>query len=249
VLDQNIHALAWGPLRIVKTWPIYFVNGFKFHTKAHSIGKSTMNCGVCVKGTGYGEYENDFYGQLEEIIQIEFPGTPLKKVVLFKCEWFDPTIGRGTKVNEQYGIVQIRHNRHYRKYDPFIVAHKAIQVYYAPHPIITRNNADWWFIIKTKARGMIEDQQVGDFAYQEDFPDQNSGGISVDIDLPTTLVDSEGRFDEVSESDDDDHGLINDNVMIDNNIDDNEEYAEEEMMDNESDEDEGFSDQSNNERL
>jgi hypothetical protein len=67
-----------------------------------------------------------------------------------------------------------------------VVAHKAIQVYYAPHPIITRNNADWWFIIKTKARGMIEDQQVGDFAYQEDFPDQNSGGISVDIDLPTT---------------------------------------------------------------
>ncbi|WJX29277.1 hypothetical protein P8452_17935 [Trifolium repens] len=78
---------------------------------------------------------------------------------------------------------------------------------------------------------------------EEVFPDQNSGGISVDIDLPTTLVDSEGRFDEVSESDDDDHGLINDNVMIDNNIDDNEEYAEEEMMDNESDEDEGFSDQ------
>ena len=30
--------------------------------EAHSIGKSTMNCGVCVKGTGYGEYENDFYG-------------------------------------------------------------------------------------------------------------------------------------------------------------------------------------------
>jgi hypothetical protein len=130
-----------------------------------------------------------------------------------------------------------------------VVAHKAIQVYYAPHPIITRNNADWWFIIKTKARGMIEDQQVDDFAYQEDFPYQNSGGISVDIDLPTTLLDSEGRFDEVSESDDDDHGLINDNVIVDNNIDDNEEYAEEEMMDNESDEDEGFSDQSNNEVL
>jgi hypothetical protein len=82
VLDQNIHALAWGPLRIVKTWPIYFVNGFKFHIKAHSIGKSTMNCGVCVKGTCYGEYENDFYGQLEEIIQIEFPGTPLKGLVI-----------------------------------------------------------------------------------------------------------------------------------------------------------------------
>jgi hypothetical protein len=31
----------------------------------------------CVKGTGYGEYENDFYGQLEEIVQIDYPGIPV----------------------------------------------------------------------------------------------------------------------------------------------------------------------------
>ncbi|KAL1371645.1 hypothetical protein AAHE18_01G148200 [Arachis hypogaea] len=113
VTDSNIHSLAWGPLRIVKCWPIYKVNGFKFHTRSHSSGKSTQNYGIYVKDTGYGEYENDFYGQLNEIIQVEYTGLPLKRVVLFKCEWFDPTIGKGTKVNKEYGIIQIRKNQRY----------------------------------------------------------------------------------------------------------------------------------------
>jgi len=36
---------------------------------------------------------------------------------------------------------------------------------------------------------VIEDQQVDDSAYQEDFLDQNIVGISVDIDLHVTLLD------------------------------------------------------------
>ena len=35
---------------------------------------------------------------------------------------------------------------------------------------------------------MIEDQRADDSAYQEDFLDQNIAGISVDIDLPATLL-------------------------------------------------------------
>ncbi|XP_072071887.1 uncharacterized protein [Arachis hypogaea] len=144
VTDLNIHSLAWGPLRIVKYWPIYKVNGFKFPTISQSSGKSTQNYGICVKGTGYGEYENDFYGQLDEIIQLEYTGLPLKRVVLFTCEWFDPMIGKGTKVNKEYGIIQIRKNRRYGKYDPFIIVHKAIQVYFAPHPMSnTREKVEW----------------------------------------------------------------------------------------------------------
>ena len=55
--------------------------------------------------------------------------------------------------------------------------------------MLQQGNADWWFVIKTKARGVIEDQQVDDSAYQEDFLDQNIVGISVDIDLHVTLLD------------------------------------------------------------
>ena len=159
------------------------------------------------------------------VVQIEYPGIPLKKVVLFKCEWFDPTIDRGTRVNKQYGIIQIRHNRRYGKYDPFILADKAIQVYFAPHPICSRSNADWWFVVKKKARGLIEDQQVDDSAYQEDFLDQNIVGISVDTDLPVILLDVDGRFDEV-----DDHELIVDHAMDDDDDEEEEEEEEEEEI-------------------
>ncbi|XP_052117681.1 uncharacterized protein LOC110281750 [Arachis duranensis] len=191
VTDSNIHSLAWGPLRIVKCWPIYKVNGFKFHTRSHSSGKSTQNYGICVKGTGYGEYENDFYGLLNEIIQVEYTGLPLKRVVLFKCEWFDPTIGKGTKVNKEYGIIQIRKNRRYGKYDPFIIAHKAIQVYFVPHPMSnTKEKAEWWFVFKTKARGEIEIETTEDFAYQEDGTNQSNNHISNDIDIVVDLLDT-----------------------------------------------------------
>ncbi|WJX45764.1 hypothetical protein P8452_32622 [Trifolium repens] len=38
VQDLVLHQLAYGPKRKVHTWPIYFVNGFKFHTEEWSVG-------------------------------------------------------------------------------------------------------------------------------------------------------------------------------------------------------------------
>ena len=99
-----------------------------------------MNCGVCVTGTGEGEFENEYYGILREVIEIEYPGEPLKKCVLLNCDWFDPTPNRGMRVNKSYGIVEIRHDRRYNKYDPFILAYVATQVYYMSYPQKIRTN-------------------------------------------------------------------------------------------------------------
>lgn len=33
----------------------------------------------------------NYYGNIEEIIEVEYPGLPIKRIVLFKCTWFDPT--------------------------------------------------------------------------------------------------------------------------------------------------------------
>jgi len=71
---------------------------------------------------------------------------------------------------------------------------------------------------------VIEDQRADDSAYQEDFLDQNIVGISVDIDLPATLLDVEGRFDEV----DDLELIVNDAMDNDDDDDEEEEEAEEE---------------------
>jgi len=52
----------------VSMWTTYRVNGFKFHTEAHSIGKRTYNYGVGVEGMGEGDIENDYYGVLKDIV-------------------------------------------------------------------------------------------------------------------------------------------------------------------------------------
>ena len=55
---------------MVKPWPMYFVDGFKFHTDAYSEGKKPINSGVCVKGRGYGDSKSDFYGILKEMVEL-----------------------------------------------------------------------------------------------------------------------------------------------------------------------------------
>jgi len=123
--DQQIRDMSWGPLRMVRTWPMYIINGYKFHTDSWSQGKSMRNSGVCTRGSVYGQPEDDYYGILQEVIQLEYPGLPIKQVVLFNCTWFDPTPRRGTRIHDQYGIVEVRANRRYNRYDPFILASQA----------------------------------------------------------------------------------------------------------------------------
>ncbi|KAK6773744.1 hypothetical protein RDI58_028982 [Solanum bulbocastanum] len=60
--------------------------------------------------------------------------------------WFDPS-HRGTKVDHQHNIIEVKHTRKYKSYDPFIIAQNAKQVYYAPYPLRI-NKADWWVAIK-----------------------------------------------------------------------------------------------------
>ncbi|KAL0282920.1 UNVERIFIED_CONTAM: hypothetical protein Sangu_2922600 [Sesamum angustifolium] len=91
--DDLFKSLYWGPNQLMTTWPCYFVNGYNFHTEEHKIGNSTMNCGVCVQNSSYTDTDIDFYGMLEEIIQLDYPVIDGQQVVLFKCKWVDPTRG------------------------------------------------------------------------------------------------------------------------------------------------------------
>ena len=36
-------------------WPIYFVNGYKFHIKAYSEMRKFDNSGVCIRGVARGK--------------------------------------------------------------------------------------------------------------------------------------------------------------------------------------------------
>ncbi|XP_050232991.1 uncharacterized protein LOC126681493 [Mercurialis annua] len=80
-----ILSLAKGPLRSVRTFKGYRVNGFKFQTQAYGEEQLTMNSGVCVRGTQYVDSENDFYGFLTDIIELEYPALPMKTTVLLNA--------------------------------------------------------------------------------------------------------------------------------------------------------------------
>ena len=73
--------------------------------------RSTSNSGVCIKGTNYNETESDYYGRLIEILQLEYLRLPIKRTILLKCNWFDPTINVGMKVHKQYFLVDVNHKR------------------------------------------------------------------------------------------------------------------------------------------
>ncbi|XP_031111768.1 uncharacterized protein LOC116015735 [Ipomoea triloba] len=86
VCNQSLIDLASGPIIEVRTYTGYVVNGFKFQTGEHCRRKSTSNYGVSIKGTGLAQFESNFFGTLQEVVEVEYPNVPLKKVVLFKCE-------------------------------------------------------------------------------------------------------------------------------------------------------------------
>ena len=181
---------------MVKTWPMYFVNGYKFHTQSWNDGKKTFNCGICVKGTGnVNSSEDDFYGILKEIIQLEYPGRHNKKLTLFSCDWFDPVMNRGMRVHPLYGIVEIKHNRRYASYDPFIFAQQATQVYYTPYPRHVREKLSWWVVIKTKPRHVIDHSHQLEVAYQDD--EMSKANEIIDNNQIDTLRDIDGNLEEI----------------------------------------------------
>lgn len=136
-----------------------------FHTKASSDGKKTTNCGVHVKRPTKGG-ENDFYGIIQHIFELEYHGLS-KKIAVFYCEWFDPTRNKGTMVDPQCNIVDINMSRRYSRHDPFILAQNAKQVYYVPYPELCKDMCGWSVAITTKPRGHLEvDDTENEVPYQ-----------------------------------------------------------------------------------
>ncbi|KAK4707330.1 hypothetical protein R3W88_033104 [Solanum pinnatisectum] len=166
--ETNSRFANWFKAYVMQTWPQYFTNGYRFHTLSHGSNKSTMNSGVCIKGTTWNDYESYYYGLLGEVIQLEY-SNPTKKrttLVLFKCDWIDPTMGRGCKVHNQYGLIDINHKKRFSSYayEPFVLAKQAQQVYFAEYPSKRKHSIDWWAVCKIKARNQIDSPNI---PYQE----------------------------------------------------------------------------------
>jgi len=73
-LEMNASALlsllSLGPERKVKCYNGYIVNGYVFHTEEYGDRRKTYNNGVYVKGSTSSEFEVDYYGKLEEVVEL-----------------------------------------------------------------------------------------------------------------------------------------------------------------------------------
>ena len=202
-----MHDLADGPLMNADSYSIYFVNGYKFHTKNHSSDRISDNSGVCISGGGL-----DYYGHISEILEVEYPGRSTKRCVVLKCDWYDPTIGVGTKTHDKYGIVEIHKGRTLNVYEPFILGAQAKQVCYISFPSLRRDKDDWRAVWKVKPRGWLDakkidvDQALRTDAFQADVVERVgivTVGMEDDVPHAAELIESDGEDDDGSDGDDD----------------------------------------------
>jgi len=76
-----------------------------FKLKNTSMEKKTYNNDVCVKGSTCSEFEVDYYGKLEEVVELQYHSEQ-NRVFLFKCYWYDTT-DKEIRVDPYYGLVKI----------------------------------------------------------------------------------------------------------------------------------------------
>jgi hypothetical protein len=122
---KSLSSLSLGPERKVKCYNRYFVNGYVFHIEEYGHGKKKYNSGVCVKGSTSSELAVDYYGRLEEVVELQYHNE-YNRVFLFKCYWYD-TIDRGIRVDSHYGLVKINSKARLRNLNDVFVFAKQCQ--------------------------------------------------------------------------------------------------------------------------
>jgi Domain of unknown function (DUF4216) len=165
--DIHIRKVGFKPLKQATFYNGYDVNGFRFHTEAFSQDKSTINSGVCVKGESSNNIQQDYYGILQEVIELEYHGVG-HKLVLFKCRWFNPS--NEIRVDQQHGIIEVKHTSILRGNDNFVLACQATQVYYLPYVSEGRERRQWWIAMKTRRKDKFDSNHEFYQEEQSDFP-------------------------------------------------------------------------------
>ncbi|KAJ9544771.1 hypothetical protein OSB04_024478 [Centaurea solstitialis] len=106
---SEIRILSRGPLSFVNKFSGCMVNGYRFHTQSREKDRKTQNSGVVVRGD-QGENVIDFYGILEEVLEVECLGEN-KRVLVFKCECFRVGDAKGLQINKESGGASVNMSR------------------------------------------------------------------------------------------------------------------------------------------
>ena len=147
--DTWLLELIGGPLSQAMSSPMYCTRGYMFRKRPGTNNRKTNNHGVVVHTDTL-----DYYGEINDIIEVEYPRVINLKCVLFKCDWYDPIIGVGVRTTK-FGVTEIHTGRRLNKYDPFILASQADQVSYIPYPRVTGRRNPWVTVTQINPRGRV----------------------------------------------------------------------------------------------
>jgi hypothetical protein len=111
-------------------WNKWFLIQFNWIWSSSSLA-ATTNKWVVTRAINAKVRETNYYGIINKILEFSFAGNKELTIVFFDCEWFDNN--NWTRQN-QFGMVQVKHNEWLWGYDTFILAHHVKQVYYLPYP-------------------------------------------------------------------------------------------------------------------
>jgi hypothetical protein len=150
-LGQKLVMYCKGRKETTIKYNRYVVNGKLFRTLAHDVGRRILNSGVCVPNV---EGET-YYGQLTDIVEVEYYDRTT--YVLFKCNWVDPTLDSGFRIDD-YGLVFVNFNHLvYRgeliSDEPYVLTSQVDQVFY----VEDGRNPDWVCAVRTKPRNLYDE--------------------------------------------------------------------------------------------
>lgn len=138
---NELEALAHGPLNAC-SYASCIVNGIKFVVHSRDVRRTTQNSGI----VSIGEDGTPFYGQLEQIIQLNYIHGC--SVLLFRCKWFDTSGKRVIKKNNSTIIDVSREwfvGNEWYDTKQYILATQAKQVFYLQDLSHTTNN---WRVVE-----------------------------------------------------------------------------------------------------
>ena len=206
-MPAELKQVANGFSTRVTEFTVFDVNGYRFRTRSYEEKRP----GLKTKCTGVRTTGNDklkYYGIVEEIYQLDFPGPKALKPVVFKCHWFDPHV---TRRADDIGIVEIRQDSVYKGDDHYIVAQLAkTQVYYLPWACQKDKRLAGWYIAQlVSPRGKTPAPNDDDYDFDPkadsgEFyqPEGLDGRLEIDI-LSLMAMDEYKDIDE-----DDDEGEV-----------------------------------------
>lgn len=136
-----------------------------------------MNSGICVKGSCYEAPEQDYYGMVLEIVELEYMGAG-NKVVLFRCLWYEND--KGIRKHKKHGFVEVDMTSRLLTDEEFVLAEQATQVYYVNYASKKSNLKDLSIVHKVRPRGrpdipVVDSDMV---AFQEE---ERSADVNVDL--------------------------------------------------------------------